>query len=115
MDSGQLNRRVQVLERTAVRDGAGGQSETWDPIAERWASIDIQYSALTYETSEFMAKATYRIVLLYDKTLGLKIEHRIGWTDPSTDTKHVYEIESIPPDPRREKLMLLCYELDGSQ
>lgn len=115
MESGKLNRRVQILARTPTRDAAGGQSETWQAIAERWASIDIQYSSLTYETSEFMSKATYRIELIFDKSLGLKIDHRIGWTDPATKTSHIYEIQSIPPDPRGEKLFLLCYELDGNE
>lgn len=116
MEAGKLNRRVQILQRTAARDSAGGQSDVWAPVAERWASIDIQYSALTYETTEFMSKATYRIVLRYDKTLALNIADRIQNIDPGTNTTHVYEIESIVnPGQRNEQLLLLCYTLDDSE
>jgi SPP1 family predicted phage head-tail adaptor len=116
IDIGKLNRRVQILARTAARDTAGGQSDIWAPVAERWASIDIQYSALTYETTEFMSKATYRIVLRYDKALALSVANRIQNIDPGTNTTHVYEIESIVnPGQRNEQLLLLCYTLDDNQ
>ncbi len=115
MNAGKLNRRVQVLERANVRDEAGGQSVEWNPVATVWASIDIQYSALTYETSEFMAKSTYRIEMRRARSIKLKISDRLGWVDPSSGTPHIFEIEAIPPDPDNEKLMLLCYELDGNQ
>lgn len=116
IDIGKLNRRVQILARTATRDAAGGQSDVWAPVADRWASIDIQYSALTYETTEFMSKATYRIILRYDKTLALTVANRIQNIDPSTNTTHTYEIESIVnPGQRNEQLMLLCYTLDDNE
>lgn len=116
MEAGKLNRRVQILARTTTRDDAGGQSDTWTAVAERWASIDIQYSALTYETTEFMSKATYRIILRYDKTLALTVANRIQNIDPGTNTTHVYEIESIVnPGQYNEQLMLLCYTLDDNE
>ena len=116
MEAGKLNRRVKILRRTATRDTAGGQSATFTPIAEVWASIDIQYSALTYETSTFVSKATYRIALRYDKTLKLSVSDRIENCDPSTSTPHIYEIQSIVnPAQRNEQLMLLCYSLDDPE
>jgi head-tail adaptor len=122
VNAGKLNRRVRVMQRSTVRDAAGGESFQWLPVlngagdaAGVWASIDIQYSALTYETSEFISKATYRIEMRRTRSLLLNIADRIHWTDPASGTLHVYEIESIPPDPDNMKLLLLCYELDGNQ
>lgn len=116
IDIGKLNRRVQILQRSQARDEAGGVSETWDVVAERWASIDVQYSALTYETATFISKATYRIVMRYDKELALNIADRVQNLDPSSNTPHLYEIESIVnPGQRNEQLLLLCYTLDDDQ
>jgi SPP1 family predicted phage head-tail adaptor len=113
---GKLNRRVVVIQRSTQRDSAGGQSDTWADVSTRWASIDIQYSSLIYETSEFVSKATYRIVMRWSKTLGLKVSDRLRYTDPSTNTVHLYEIESISnPAMANRELLLLCYELGGNQ
>jgi SPP1 family predicted phage head-tail adaptor len=113
---GALNRRVTVVQRSSTRDSAGGVSDTWTDKATVWAAIDIQYSSLIYETSEFVSKATYRIVLRWSNTLGLKVSDRIRYVDPTTRTTHMYEVQSITnPAMANRELLLLAYELNGDQ
>jgi SPP1 family predicted phage head-tail adaptor len=114
--AGKLNRRVTIVQRSTSRDSAGGVSDTWQNVRTVWASIDIQYSSLIYETSEFVSKATYRITLRWSNTLGLKVSDRIRYTDPTTSTIHLYEVQSISnPQMANRELLILAYELDGDQ
>jgi hypothetical protein len=39
--------------------------------------VSMSYSALTYETSQFVSKATYRIEMRWSKSLGLQIQDRV--------------------------------------
>lgn len=114
MNAGKLNRRVVLVQRSSARDAAGGVSDVWNDIATVWASIDIQYSSLTYETSTFIAKATYRITLRWSRSLRIAIADRIRFTDPATNTVHLYEVESIVNNRMLNKeVMVLAWELDA--
>jgi SPP1 family predicted phage head-tail adaptor len=116
MDIGTLNRRVTIIRRSQTQDAAGGPVDQWNDVTTVWASISIQYSSLIYETSEFVSKATYRITMRWSRSLGLKIQDRIRYTDSGTSTVHIYEIQSIVNDKMQDReLLCLCYELDGNQ
>jgi hypothetical protein len=54
MQSGKLNRRIQIQTQTAARDSFGQPQQAWTTAYTCWASIDVQGSQLIYSTAEFI-------------------------------------------------------------
>jgi head-tail adaptor len=113
--SGEMNRRVSLMCRSAVTNAMNEQVDVYNEIGKRWAKIEVLFGSKNYETSQFVAKSTYSITLWRDKSLLLNIRDRVYWTDPATNTPHVFEVESIPPDQSNMQLVLECYEIAGGQ
>ncbi len=113
MNAGKLNRRIQIQTQSTERDAAGGPIQSWNTTYSCWASIDIQNSALLYETAEFMTKVTYRITLRWTSSVIISAKQRIVYTEPTTGVVHTYEIIApLNTKAGNRELVLLCYELE---
>ena len=116
MIAGLLNRRISILARSTSRDAAGGLSQMWEPVCTTWAAIDIQNSALVYETAEFVSKVTYRITMRYRTDVILDNSKRLRYIEPTTGVQHLYEIKApLNTLAANRELVLICYELGGSE
>jgi SPP1 family predicted phage head-tail adaptor len=116
MQSGKLNRRIQIQSQSTAQDAAGGEVQTWNTVYSCWASIDIQGSQLVYSTAEFMSKTTYRITLRWTFSVIVSANQRVVYTEPTTGVTHIYTIEAVVNDKAANKqIMLLCYELQGQE
>jgi head-tail adaptor len=112
---GEMNRRVSLMRRSSTTNAMNEQIDAYNEIGKRWAKIEVLFGSKNYETSQEVAKSTYRITLWRDKSAILNIRDRVFWTDLVTNTLHRYEIEQIPPDQNNMQLALEVYELAGGQ
>ncbi len=113
--TGEFNRRVTIVARSTQRDAAGGVSETWTDVATLWACIRDQFSAQNYQQDEFVSKATDLIILRWSRSLRVTVSNRVRYTDPTTGTETLFEIESISNAAMKNReVHLLCYRLDGA-
>ena len=117
MDTGKLNRRIQIQSQSATSQLDSFQQPTaaaWNPIYKCWASIDIQNSALIYSTAEFMSKNVYRITIRWTSSVVFSAKQRIVYIEPTTKIKHTYTVESVVNTKQaNQELVFLCYELEG--
>jgi head-tail adaptor len=117
MDTGKLNRRIQIQAQSDPTQLDAFQQPTpaaWNPIYKCWASIDIQNSALVYSTAEFMSKNVYRITIRWTSSVVFSAKQRIVYIEPTTKITHTYVIESAINDKQaNQQITLLCYELEG--
>jgi SPP1 family predicted phage head-tail adaptor len=116
MQSGKLNRRIEVQQQTTTQDDFGQQQQTWTTVYVCWASIDVQQSQLIYSTAEFVSKVTHRITLRWTFSTVIEPKMRVVYTEPTTKVTHTYNIEALlNTNQRNRELVCLCYELDGSE
>ena len=116
--TGQLNRKIQIQAEQAGQVDAAGQPlpSSWATVRTCWANIDIQNSALLYETEAFVSKATHRITTRLSRTPVIAPQMRVVYADPYANVTHTYEIQSVlNPEQDNFLLVLLCYELDESE
>jgi SPP1 family predicted phage head-tail adaptor len=115
MQSGRLNRRIEIQAPATGQDSFGQPLTTWTTILRTWAALDIQNSALIYSTAEFMSKVTYRITIRWQPNIVIAPNQRVVSID-AIGTKHTYEIQAVLNDKAANKqITLMCYELDGQQ
>jgi len=84
MRAGRMNRRVQVQAPTVVDDGNGGTYLTYAVVATRWASVEPMAGRELYEAQQVDARATVRIRMRYDPSIGLTPRHRLVLTNART-------------------------------
>jgi SPP1 family predicted phage head-tail adaptor len=114
MESGKLNRRIQIQSQSIPDVDAFNQPlpASWSTIYTAWASIDIQNSQLLYSTAEFMDKITYRITMRWTSSVQISAKQRVIYTESTTGIVHNYIIEAVLNDQQGNKqLTLLCYAL----
>lgn len=116
MESGKLNRRIQIQVQSTTQDSFGQPLQTWSTIYSCWASIDIQASQLIYSTAEFLSKVTYRITLRWTSSVVIAANQRVLYIEPMTGVTHTFEIQSVLNDETANRqITLLCYELNGKE
>lgn len=116
MQSGTLNRRIEIQAQSTTRDAAGQQIQTWSPVYRCWASIDIQASQLLYSTAEFVSKVTYRITIRWSYSTVVKPDMLVVYKEPRTGVIHTYNIEALLNTKQKNReLVLMCYELNGAE
>jgi SPP1 family predicted phage head-tail adaptor len=116
MLAGQLNRTIQIQQRSSSTDEFGQPIQAWTTIRTCRASIDIQASALIYETATFVSKATHRITMRWSSCPIIMPDMRIIYSEPSTGIVHTYNIETLLNTKQANvELVALCYELDGAE
>lgn len=118
LDSGKLNRKVQIQQETAGKQDAFGQPlpGCWQTVRTCWADIDIQGSQLVNETEAFVSKVTHRITVRMCKEPVITPNMRVVYADPYAAVTHTYEIQAVL-NPRQQNflLVLLCYELNEGE
>lgn len=115
IDTGQMQWRIQIQSQTTAQDGFGQPLQTWTTVYTCWANIATQNSQLIYETSEFMAKTTWRITFRWTSSVVITPAMRIVYTEPTTGVLHTYNIEALATGRERNReIIALCYELDGA-
>jgi head-tail adaptor len=119
VQAGKLNRRIQIQSQSATVALDAFQQPTpaaWETIYSCWASIDIQASQLLYSTAEFLSKVTFRITMRWTSSVVISAKDRIVYTEPTTGVVHTYEvIAPLNTKAGNRELVLLCYELGGSE
>lgn len=119
MQTGKLNRRIQIQSQSTTAELDAFHQPTaasWQTVYTGWASIDIQGSQLLYSTAEFVSQTTYRITLRWTSSVIFSVQQRIVYTEPTTGIVHTYEIKSVTNTKQANReLMLLCYELNGTE
>jgi SPP1 family predicted phage head-tail adaptor len=75
-NAGKLNKRLhfQCLGGTP---NSGGELTTWVDYAVLWGSVDIQHSALLYNTGEFISQAVYNLTVRYNPAVSISAADRI--------------------------------------
>ena len=119
MQTGKLNRRIQIQAQSATTDLDAFQQPTaasWQTIYNCWASIDVQGSQLLYSTAEFISQTTYRITLRWTSSVIFSAQQRVIYTEPTTGVTHTYEIKAVVNDKAANRqVMLLAYEISGQE
>jgi SPP1 family predicted phage head-tail adaptor len=118
MDTGKLNRRIQIQSLGTAELDAFQQPlpAAWSPIYKCWANIDIQGSQLVYSTAEFMSKVAHRITIRYTSSVIFTAKQRIVYTEPTTGVVHTYEIEAVlNPNQANKEIILMAYELEATE
>jgi SPP1 family predicted phage head-tail adaptor len=116
MDTGKLNRRIQIQTQTTTQDAFGAPLPTWTTVYTCWANIAIQNSQLIYSTSEFVSKETHRITIRWTSSVIVSPNMRIVYTKNTTGVTKTLEIQSIlNPDQGDEWMVLLAYELNAQE
>jgi len=64
-NSGQLNKRVQVMERTRISDGVGGYEDALTPKFTVWANIHPLTGREYWSNQQTEAQVSHRIVIRY--------------------------------------------------
>jgi SPP1 family predicted phage head-tail adaptor len=114
MQSGKLNRRIQIQTQTTAQDNLGQPQQTWTTAYTCWAGIDIQNSQLIYSTAEFIEKVTSRITCRWTSSFTFEPNQRVLYTEATTAVVHIYEIRAVlNTQQRNRELTLMVYELDG--
>jgi SPP1 family predicted phage head-tail adaptor len=118
MDTGSLNRRIQIQSQTPGDLDAFQQptAASWSTVYTCWASIDVQQSQLLYSTAEFMSKVTHRITMRWTSSVVISAKQRVIYTEATTGVIHTYEIQAVLNDKQANRqLVLMCYELEASE
>jgi head-tail adaptor len=118
MDTGSLNRRIQIQAQTPGEQDAFGQptAASWATVYTCWASISVQASQLLYETSTFVSKVTHRIEARWTSSFIFAANQRIVYTEATTGVVHTFNIEAVLNDKQgNRKLILLAYELNAQE
>ncbi len=116
--TGKLNRKVVIQAETPGEKDAFGQplASSWNAVRTCWANVDIQNSALVYDTEAFISKVTHRITLRWSKSPVITPNMRVQYTEPYTSVTHTYEIQAVlNPGELNFWLILMCYELNGGE
>ncbi len=114
--TGSLNRLIQIQQQTTTQDSYGQRQQTWNAVYQCWALIDIQASALIYNTAEFVSKVTHRITTRWTPSQVIEPNMRVLYTDPYKNVVHTYNIEAVlNPQEKNQFITLLCYELNGAE
>lgn len=101
MQSGRLNRRITIQQRTATHDALGQPLETWSAVATIWADIRHPSGIETVKAAADISivKASIRIRFRSDITADMRVAHGAD----------IYNIKAVLPDHAgREYLDLIC-------
>lgn len=119
MQSGKLNRRIQIQAQSTTSDLDAFSQPTpasWQTVYSCWANIDVQRSQLIYSTAEFISENTYRITLRWTSSVIFSAQQRVIYTEPTTGVVHTYEIKGVMNDNQANKqITLLAYEISGQE
>lgn len=116
MAIGPFNRRVSIQTQSTTQDQYGQPQQTWTTQYTCWANVSIQQSQLIYSTAEFVSKVTSRITIRWTPSFIVQPNMRVTYTEPTTNITHLYNVEAvINPQQGNTWIVLLCYELGGSE
>lgn len=96
-----MNDRVQILKRTAGRDGAGQPTETWPVLRELWANVKFQSGAevMRANVDVSIVKCSIRIRARRDIDASMRAQH-LGVS---------YDIQAVLRDSNdRDFMFLVC-------
>lgn len=78
MESGLLNRRITIQQRTGARDEYGGISEEWEDVATCWARVVPLRGQELYRAQQVRAENSHNFYVRYraDITAAMRIMYR---------------------------------------
>ena len=100
INAGRLNHRITIEQRGAGQDAWGQPVETWEPVAELWASVLYLsgLSAIKAGADVSISKVSIRIRHRAGLNAGMRVLH---------DGK-VFDIQAVLPDGARQFVDLVC-------
>jgi len=111
-----LNRRISIQQQTSQADEMGQPLDSWTTVCDCWAAIDIQNSALTYNTAEFVSRVIHRITIRWSRSYTFAPNMRITYVDPATSVTHTFNIEAVlNPLQSNAWITFLCYEINATE
>lgn len=102
IDPGRLRERVTIQQATERRNAMGETVQTWEPFAERWASVDGLSSREVLLQGQQQTEVSHRVRLRYVD--GFTSTMRILWRG------RVLEIASLLEHGNRSEHEALCTE-----
>lgn len=106
MDSGKLNRRIELQSPTHTLDAMGSNVTSWAMWAEPWAMVEYKGGGETFDAERRVAVQNVEITIRY--RAGVTPEMRV-----KLDGKD-YKIHDVAEIERREFLLLRCSADDVS-
>jgi SPP1 family predicted phage head-tail adaptor len=111
-----LNRKIQIQQQTTQADAAGQPLDNWTTVCTCWAEIDIQNSALIYNTAAFMSKVVHRITIRWSRSYTFAPNMRVVYPDPATGINRVFNVEAVlNPLQSNQWVTFLAYELQAQE
>jgi len=109
MRAGSLRKRVTVQELVGTRGAAGGENQTWQDVAETWASIEPLKSDERMAAQMVQAETTTRIRMRYRKDLTITAGMRIEYGN------RYFLVEGPPINSyeRNKEIIVMCREIEG--
>jgi SPP1 family predicted phage head-tail adaptor len=110
MQSGKLNRRIELQSPSSGQDSFGQPLDTWTTILNTWASIRAATSKEVYASSAFVSQVSHIITVRYQYALNIRSADRVIYDG------RIFEIQAVSDaDESKVKLNLLCLELNEGQ
>lgn len=100
MESGLLNRRITIQQRTGARDEYGGISEDWENVATCWARVVPLRGQELYRAQQVRAGSSHYFYIRYRE--GITAAMRIIYRGEPYDILSPTDVED-----RRQELQIL--------
>ncbi len=84
---GELNRRIEVLEREYARDEFGGVVGDWITVGRVWSKVSVTNGNENFEDNQLQGSNNVRFVMRFYPAMS--IQHRIKYMDK------LYEVVAI--------------------
>jgi len=104
MKIGRLRHRISIQKYVAARDSFGGELETWEDVANVWASIEPISGKEYFASQQVNAQVTTRIITRHIE--GITPKMRVVFQDRSFNILSVININE-----KKKELHLMCEEV----
>lgn len=107
MQSGKLNRRIEIQSQSTSQDSFGQPLTTWTTVLCTWAGIRAATSKEVYAASGFTSQVSHVITLRYHPGLTILSSDRVVYEG------RIFPIQAVSdPDEGKRELNLLCMEIN---
>ena len=108
IESGRLNKRVDLQQATEDRDATGGTTRTWTTIVTRWAAIEPAKGREAYIFGQVESRTIIKIRIRYHADIDTTWRIQFG--------SKIFNIESlVNSGERNEFIDLFCEETIGAK
>lgn len=102
MPAAPLRHRVTIQDFTSVSDGMGGWEEIWSDVTTVWARVEALKGDEYFAAAQMQYSVSHRVTMRY--RADITPTHRLIFEGRTLD------IESVLPNERKSRLMIMCTE-----